>query len=233
VDTVVRYECRDGVATVTLDDGKANALSPAVITQINQALDQAVSDRATVLLTGREGIFSGGFDLGILRGGGEDARAMVTSGMELAERILSFPSPVVIACPGHAIAMGSFLLLSADYRIGVSGAFRITANEVAIGLTMPRAAIEVCRQRLAPAHLNRVVMLAEVYSPEEAVPAGFLDQVVPLAELPTVSRDVAERLAALNSRAHLSTKLRVREAFLRALRSAIEQDDADLAALLR
>jgi enoyl-CoA hydratase len=232
VEKVVRYEHEDSVATVAIDDGKANALSLEVLAQINQALDQAAADGATVLLTGRSGIFSGGFDLGILGGGGEDARVMVRSGFELAERILSFPTPVVIACPGHAVAMGSFLLLSADYRIGVSGPFRITANEVAIGLTMPRAAIEVCRQRLAPAHFNRAVMLAEVYSPEDAVPAGFLDRVVDPAELSAASQEVVVKLAGLNGRAHRSTKLRARETLLRDLRAAIEQDDADLEALI-
>lgn len=229
VEKAVTYERRDSVATITMDDGKVNALSLGMLRQINEALDEASSDRATVVLTGRPGIFSGGFDLGVLRKGGKDALSMVKSGFELAERMLSFPAPVVVACSGHAVAMGSFLVLSADYRIGVSGAFRITANEVAIGLTMPRAAIEVCRQRLAPAHFNRAVILADVFSPEEAVAAGFLDQLVAPPELSQTSGEVAQRLAALDLDAHLSTKLRARATVLRDLRAAIERDDADLA----
>jgi enoyl-CoA hydratase len=180
------------------------------------------------VLTGRSGIFSAGFDLKALRSGGADAVQMLKGGFELAERLLSFPTPVLVACPGHAIAMGSFLVLSADYRIGVSGDFRITANEVAIGLTMPRAAIEICRQRLAPAQFNRAVVLAEVFSPEEAVSAGFLDQVVEPAQLSAAAAAAAQQLATLDLDAHLSTKQRVRSALLRELRVAIEEDDADL-----
>ena len=136
---MVGYELHDSVATITMDDGKVNALSVRMLGTLGEALDRAETDRAIVVLTGRPGIFSAGFDLQVLRAGGADAVQMLKAGFELAERLLSFPTPVVVACSGHAIAMGSFLVLSADYRVGVSGEFRITANEVAIGLTMPRA----------------------------------------------------------------------------------------------
>jgi enoyl-CoA hydratase len=153
---------------------------------------------------------------------------MVRGGFALSERLLTFPQPVVIACPGHAVAMGVFLLLSADYRIGAAGPFRITANEVAIGLTMPRAAIAICRQRLAPAHLHRAVVLAEVYSPDDAIAAGFLDRVVPAAELADAARQAAARFASLDRTAHAGSKLRVQEATLRELREALDADDLDL-----
>ena len=228
MNDMVRYELRESVATISMDDGKVNALSSSMLASLAEAFDRAEADGAVVVLTGRPGIFSAGFDLQTLRAGGTDAVQMLKAGFELSERMLSFPTPVVVACPGHAIAMGSFLVLSADYRIGVSGDFRVTANEVAIGLTMPRAAIEICRQRLAPAQFNRAVMLAEVFSTDEAIAAGFLDKVVDAAELSQVSADAAQRLAALDLQAHFSTKLRVRSNLLRDLRVAIEQDNADL-----
>src|SRR5262245_27071908 len=118
MDPLVSYRLEQSIATITLDDGKVNALSPAMQSQINRALDQAVGDRATVVLTGRPGVWSAGFDLGVLRSGGPAALDMVRSGFALAERLLAFPQPVVIACSGHAVAMGLFLLLSGDYRIG-------------------------------------------------------------------------------------------------------------------
>src|SRR5215468_869589 len=177
------YTLADGVATITMDDGKVNALSPHMLGELNAALDRAQADEAAVVLTGRSGLFSAGFDLAVLRAGGPAAAAMVRSGFELAARLLGFPAPVLAACSGHAVAMGAFLLLAADYRIGVAGPFRITANEVAIGVTMPQAAIELCQARLAPAAFSRAVMLAEVFSPEDAAAAGFLDQVVGLTDL--------------------------------------------------
>jgi enoyl-CoA hydratase len=225
---LVSYQLDGSVATITMDDGKVNALSLAMLSELNAALDRAMSDRAVVVLRGREGVFCAGFDLAVLRAGGPEAVAMIRGGFELAERTLSFPTPVLIACTGHAVAMGVFLLLSADYRIGVDGPFRITANEVAIGLTMPRAAIEICRQRLAPAHFNRAVIIADVFSPDDAIAAGLLDRVVPAPELGDAARTVAGQLATLDMDAHAATKLRARDSTLKAIRAAIEADEAAL-----
>lgn len=229
----VSYREDGGVAVLTLDDGKVNVLSEAMLADIDAALDRAERDGAVVVLTGRDGVFTAGFDLRVLRAGGSPAVAMLRAGFDLAERLLQFPEPVVIACSGHAVAMGTFLLLSADYRIGVRGAaHKITANEVAIGLTMPRAAVEICRERLAPAHLQRAVNLAEEYTPDGAVEAGFLDAVVPADELHDAAMDAARRFAGLDRAAHRATKLRVRHDSLTALRAAIEADQADLVAAL-
>jgi len=224
----VSYEIDAGVAIITMDDGKANALSPRMQSEIHRALDRAEADGAIVCLTGRDGVFSGGFDLSILLAGGADALDMVRGGFELAERLLGFPRPVVIACSGHAVAMGAFLLLSVDYRIGTAGSYRITANEVAIGVTLPRAAIEICRQRLHPGAFTRATLLAEVFSPDDAVTAGFLDRVVSASELRSAARDVAAALIKLDGNAHVASKQRTRESFLRSLRAAIEADDAEL-----
>ncbi|HXW35141.1 MAG TPA: crotonase/enoyl-CoA hydratase family protein [Acidimicrobiales bacterium] len=225
---LVTYRSEDQITSITMDDGKVNVLSPEMLSELDGALSCAQSDGNVVVLAGRSGIFSAGFDLSVLRGGGPDAISMLRSGFELSARILEFPLPVVIACPGHAVAMGVFLLLSGDYRIGVDGPYRITANEVAIGLTMPRAAVEICRQRLTPAHFNRAVMLAETFSPAEAVKAGFLDMVVSAEDLLNSARGTATALASLDLRAHSSTKKRARAETLTCLRNAIEADMADL-----
>jgi enoyl-CoA hydratase len=228
--TLVTYSLEGSIATIAMDDGKVNALSLAMLTELNAAFDQAEADGAVVVLAGREGRFSAGFDLGVLRAGGEDALAMLKAGFELSARLLSFPTPIVIACPGHAIAMGVFLLLSGDYRVGAEGPYKITANEVALGITMPFAAIEVCRQRLTPAAFNRAVILSEVFSPGDAVEAGLLDRAVPSAELANVARSTAIDLSTLDMGAHAATKLRTRAGALDAIRAAIQTDDAALRA---
>ncbi len=221
---LVSYERNDRVATITMDDGKANVLSLPMLAAVNGALDQAVSDGAVVLLTGRAGIFSGGFDLNVLRTGGTDAARMLEQGFLLALRVLEHPAPVVMACNGHAVAMGSFLLLTGDYRIGTEGPFKLVANEVAIGLTMPWAAIEICRQRLAPAHFNRAVILAESFAPAEGVAAGFLDRVVEGPELDPTAVAVATDLAALDPTAHAASKSRARQSAIAAIRAGLELD---------
>lgn len=229
--TLVTYGLDGAIATITINDGKMNILSSEMFAQLDAAFDRARTDRAVVVLTGREGVFSAGFDRRVLTGGGPDAYAMVRMGFELAERILSFPTPVVVACSGHAIAMGVFLVLAGDYRVGALGAHRIGANEVAIGITMPFFGVEICRQRLAPAHFHRAVINAEIYRPEDAVAAGFLDRVVPASELQAVARSIAADLAKLDADAHAASKLRARHLALQAIRAAIEADDAAFRAL--
>lgn len=221
---LVSYQLEDSIAKISMDDGKVNVLSRKMLAELNSAFDRAESDRAVVVLTGRGGLFSAGFDLTALRGGGEEASAMLREGFELAERMLSFPTPVVIACSGHAIAMAVFLLLSGDFRIGAAGPYKITANEVAIGLAMPQAAVEICRQRVPSTHFNRVVALAEVFSPEEAVGAGLLDRTAPESDLGDAAAAMAAQLGKLDMQAHTASKLRVREGALKALRTAIEAD---------
>ena len=161
---LVRYAVVDGVATLAMDDGKANVMSEAMLQALDAGFDRAQADGATVLLTGRPGMFSGGFDLAVFKTDPAALFRMLEAGARLTEKVLSFPYPVVAACSGHAIAMGAFLLLSTDLRIGVDQGARIQINEVKIGLTLPRFAIEVCRQRLSPAHFSRAVLTAEPYS---------------------------------------------------------------------
>ena len=226
------YELSDGIATITMDDGKVNVLSLDMLRELSAAFDRAESDGAVVVLAGREGRFSAGFDLATLTTDPANAPTMLRAGFELSVRVLSFPFPVVIACTGHAIAMGVFLLLSGDYRIGGDGPFKIRANEVAIGLTMPYAAIEVCRQRLTPAHFSRAVLNAEEYTPRDAVDAGFLDRVVDPSDVLTAARAKAVELSQLNLIAHTGSKLRARKHALDAISAAIEVDDAGFRALI-
>lgn len=224
MDKLVSYQLGEGVATIAMDDGKANALSVPMLSALNEALDRALADDAIVILTGRPGIFSGGFDLKVLSAGGPDAGLMLEQGFVLALRLLAHPSPVVVVCNGHAVAMGSFLLLSADYRIGVEGPFRLVANEVAIGLTMPWAAIEICRQRLAPAHFNRAVILAESYTPSDGVAAGFLDRVVDGADLVQTATAIAGQFSGLDRHAHATTKAHARSTAIEAIRNGLSVD---------
>jgi enoyl-CoA hydratase len=220
----VTYELSESVATITMDDGKVNSLSPGMLAELSAAFDRAEADRAVVLFGGREGRFSAGFELSVFKQGDAAVREMLQAGARLAERILSFPTPVVIACSGHALAMGAFLLLSADLRIGIEGPYKIGLNEVAIGMTVPRFGIEVARQRLAPAHFNLALTTAFIYSPAEAVAAGFLDRVVTPGELKTASRQAAVALTRLDMKAHAETKERARGGALSAMKAAIAAD---------
>lgn len=205
----VGYELRDGVAVLTLDDGKANALSPTVITQLEAALERAAGEASALVWIGRPGRFSAGFDLGVMRGGGEGMAALVRAGAELYAHMLTHPKPIVAAATGHALAAGGLALLAADYRVGVRGDFKIGLNEVAIGLTLPNFAVEMARVRLSKRHLARAAGQAEIYAPDGALDAGFLDEVVEDADLLERAVAVAGRLGGLPATAFEETRRRL------------------------
>ncbi|MEO3728455.1 crotonase/enoyl-CoA hydratase family protein [Pseudomonas syringae] len=225
---LIAYHLEDGIATLTLSNGKVNAISPDVIAAFNAALDQAVTDRAIVIITGQPGILSGGYDLKVMTAGPKEAVSLVTAGSTLARRLLSHPFPVIVACPGHAVAKGAFILLSADYRIGVDGPFSIGLNEVQIGMTMHHAGIELARDRLRRSAFHRSVINGEMFDPQSAVDAGFLDKVVAAEELQGAALAAARQLKKINMTAHKNTKLKVRKSLLETLDNAIIQDQEHL-----
>ena len=221
---LVSIEIADKVAKITLSNGKVNAISHQVVEELNAALDQAEEAKAVVIITGQPGILSGGYDLKTMQKSMDSAMALVTEGSKLTRRIASFPFPIIAACPGHAVAKGAFILLCCDYRIGTEGAFKIGLNEVAIGMTMHHAGIEMARNRIPTNYLNRAVINAEMFDPENAVLAGFLDKVVAADQLMAEAETVAAQLKKINMRAHHATKLKVRKAELEIMDKAIEVD---------
>jgi enoyl-CoA hydratase len=219
----VNYELNESVATIVLDDGKVNVLGPDMQAAINEALDRAEKDSAkAVVLAGNQRVFSGGFDLAVFRSGdAQAALGMLAGGFELAVRCLTFPKPVIMAATGPAIAMGSFLLLSGDHRVGAPNS-RCQAIEVAIGMTIPISAIEILRMRLTPAAFHRGVSLAATFEGDEAITAGWLDEIVEASQVLSRAQEVAGAAATLHAGAHLATKLKARDSALKAIRAGID-----------
>jgi len=224
---LVSYAFADGVATLTMDDGKANAVGPAMQVALHAALDRAEADKAIVVLTGRPGVFSGGFDLSVFKAGDPQATfQMLTGGAQLAQRLLSYPHPVVAACSGHAMAMGLFLLQCADVRIGLNAGATFQANEVLIGMTLPYFALEALRERVATPHLH-LVGTGLAYGGAAAVQAGLLDEAVAPEALATAVQAQVDRLKKAHPASFTATKQRLRAGVLGALPAAIEKDKAD------
>jgi enoyl-CoA hydratase len=221
---LVSYQLEDGIATLTLCNGKVNSISPEVIEAFNSALDRAVTDRAIVIITGQPGILSAGYDLKVITSSAQNAIALVAAGSGLARRMLAHPFPIIVACSGHAVAKGAFMLLAADYRIGVTGPFSIGLNEVLIGMTMHHAGIALARDRLTPSALQRAVLNGEMFDPQGALTAGFFDQLVAPDELLASAQAMAQLMKKINMNAHKHTKLKVRKALLDTLDTAIQLD---------
>ena len=224
----VRYELRDNVAVITMDDGKVNALSHEVMDALHASLDRAAREARAIVLTGREKRLSGGFDLSVMTSSPEAARNLVTAGAELVLRLYTFPRPVVVACTGHALAAGAILLLVADARIGAEGEFKIGLNEVAIQLTLPIFALELARDRLSKRHFTAAVTQARIFDPITAKDAGYLDAVVKPEALLETAVGQARRLAALPDPAFRDTKQRERAATVKLIRETLAADIARL-----
>jgi len=220
----VRYDRGGAVGTITMDDGKANVMTPGLLTALDQALSEAEDDGVVVVLAGRPGMFSAGYDRAMFDRTADEIRRTIRMGGEIVHRLLSFPRPVVVACTGHAIAQGAFVLLAADVRIGAQGSYRVGLNEVAIGLTIPHYGIEAARQRLTPSGFNHACTTGTLYGPSEGVVAGFFDELAEAHDVLGRAQGEAERLSAIDMAAHAATKLRVRAPALLAIRAGIDEE---------
>lgn len=224
----VSYQLVESVALVSVDDGKANALGHEVLAGIEAAMAQAASDNAGALvLKGREGKFSAGFDLSVMTAGVEQARDLLARGARLGLALFESDRPVVLAVTGHALAMGGILLCCADVRIGATGPYKIGLNEVRIGMPVPSFGVELCRDRLSARHFNQAVQLGHIHTPEEALAAGFLDELVELDAVEARAMAVATELAGVLHRGPFrTTRKNVRGELLEQLRSGLEADMA-------
>ncbi len=211
-DALVHYEKRGDIAWLTMDDGKANALSPALIEALDAALARAVDDAKAIVLAGRPGRFCAGYDLKVMMSGKGPASALTAQGAEMMGRLYTLPLPVVIACTGHAMAGGALVLLCGDRRIGVAGGFKIGLNEVQIGIPLPQFGIDLVTDRLDPREVTNATMASTIYDPDGAAEAGFLDRVVAAEELEAAVQAEAEGLAKLSTNAYAKTKFGVRKA---------------------
>ena len=209
---LVHVDIQDDIATLTMDDGTANALSLAMSTAINAGLDRAEKEAKAIILKGRPGVLCGGFDLKVIRGDDEAAKAeMRNAGMVLLKRLYLSPLPLIIACTGHSVAAGGLMLLTGDMRIGLKGEFKIGLNEVAIGLALPVAGIELARDRLVPDALTSAVVLSKLYNPEESATVGYLDKAVTADTFAAAIEAAARDLLELDPVAFAETKRRMRQ----------------------
>ena len=214
----MNYQLHNNIAIVSLDDGKANVAGPVLLDAVNNALDRACEDNAgAVILRGREGMFSAGFDLGEFAKGPAAGMAMVTKGMQLLIRLYGFPLPLVAACTGHAIAMGAFIILACDTRIGTGGNYKVTLPETAIGMELPTMLLELTASRIPPQFMTRAAIQSEVFDPDQAVAVGFLDEVVEAQAIDARALAVAQKLAQLPQQFYAANKLFARKKVLEAM----------------
>ncbi|MEJ6540190.1 MAG: crotonase/enoyl-CoA hydratase family protein [Halioglobus sp.] len=214
----MEYTVINNIATLTFDDGKANAVGPRFLDDVNAGLDRAQAEQVgAVILRGREGIFSGGFDLEEFKKGVELGMTMVERGFDLLVRLYSFPLPLIAACTGHCVAMGAFIVMACDSRIGSQGNFKISLPETAIGMELTPLLLALTTARISRQHMTRVALQSEVYNPEQAVEAGFIDEAVAAGLLDARTMEVALKLASLPQAQYAANKLSIRANTLRTM----------------
>jgi enoyl-CoA hydratase len=223
----VSYALDGKVGIITIDDGKANAITHDVLEHLHGALSKAEGEAGSVLLVGRPGRFSAGFDLSVMTAGEEQMRQLVTAGAGLLMRLFTVPLPVVAACTGHALAAGALVLLASDQRLGADGAFKIGLNEVAIGMPLPHFAIELARYRMPPGQFDSA-LLGQVFPPADAVRAGYLDRVVAADDLLSDATALAGQLGELRRGAVSRSKLVARGGIADAIGARLEADMAQV-----
>ncbi len=206
-EKIATLKKEEDISIITLDDGKANVFSSRMSQQVNEYLDQVETEKGCLIITGKEGMFSAGLDLKTIQGGDmEEILEMSANAFKLLARIFSFPRPVIAACSGHGIALGTFLLCCCDYRIGVKGDYMLGANEMRTNMVIPTPILELIKFRVNNSHKYRAVLGAEMYTLDQAQEAGLMDEVVNAQDLMQVAMEKAKDLASMGHPSYTLTK---------------------------
>lgn len=219
----VSLNISDDIALITMDDGKANAVSNTMLEALEHALNEAEQKAEAVVLAGRPGLFCAGFDLKIMKGGSdEDRAALGDRGGWIVHRLYSFPKPTIAAATGHGIALGALFLLGCDVRVGALGNYHFGLNETAINLPLPIFGLELAEARLARDRMVEAVLQARLYQAEEAVTVGYLDYAVTPDKVIAESTNIARELAAIPSEAYNENKQLMRRQTLSTIAASLK-----------
>lgn len=202
---MISIEQHDSAQIIIMDDGKVNALNKEKLDALTGALAQCAEGQAPVVIRGRKGIFSAGFDLKGFGAGPETATAQLQAGKDAILAILRHPAPVITVCEGHAYPMGAFLMLAADYAIGTEGEFVTGMNESAIGMALPIYPMILGADRLTPAG-RKAVSTSEMFSPQAACAVGYFDKVVAPGEVEAAMAEAIAHMKTLNAGAFNANK---------------------------
>lgn len=226
---MLHQSIHDGILTVRLERGKANALDRDLLHALAGALDAFERDPGihAAVLTGTGSIFCAGVDLyRVLDGGADYARAFVPLLTSTLHRLFACPKPVVAAINGHAIAGGCVLAAACDYRLMADGPGTIGVPELTVGIPFPLVAIEILRFATSTAHLQELVYRGTTYSTSAAYERGLVDEVVSPDVLADRAIAVARRLASEPVARFRLTKQQLRAPTIAAIAAHGAQTDA-------
>ena len=200
-------------ATMVMDDGKVNALDNHWFKNALSAFDEVESSEATsLILKGREGIFSGGLNIKWLPTMTQSERiefGQLFPGVMM--RLYRFPKPTIAVITGHAIAGGCILACACDRRVAISGA-RIAMNEVRANMAAPQWAIDIVRDVIPMPLAKQMFKFGEPVSTEQLVESGVIEGVYDTQEqLTKASLDIVASLEGISAIDFANTKSRIRD----------------------
>mgnify|MGYP003952329307 CR=1 FL=1 len=223
-DSIATLTQDNDISIIKLDDGKANAFSYDMLTQVNELLAKVPRDSGALVITGRDGLFSGGFDLKTLAAGDmEKITKMVQLGYRLLLELYSFDRPIIAAVSGHSIALGLFVTCSADYRIAIDGKYICQANEVRNNMDIPTQIMEILKARVNKNYFYPAVFHSDAYSVQDSIEVGFIDEVVPQTEFMDRVMEKAKELATLPHPFYANTKKSAQDDVRQKISDAIEK----------
>ena len=223
-DSIATLSKENDISIIKLDDGKANAFSYDMLSQVNDLLKKVPRDSGALVITGREGLFSGGFDLKTLATGDmEKITKMVQLGYRLLLELFSFDRPIVAAVSGHSIALGLFVTCSADYRIAIDGKYVCQANEVRNNMDIPTQIMEIIRARVNKKYFYSAVYHSDAYSVQDSIEVGYIDEVVSEDQFMKRVMEKAKELATLPHPFYANTKKTAQDDVRQKIADAIDK----------
>ena len=227
---ITRAVSDDGVATLTMDDGKVNAFDVPFFDELNARLDECGSD-AAVVIAGRPGMYSAGLNMKVMLALDDKGIAqLLTRFGETMLRIWTEPRPVVAAVTGHAVAGGTILAMCCDHAVAADGDFRWGLTETTINFPLPLWVIAIARGNVPPNRLDDLLLPGAIVGPAEAVEVGFADALAPADEVVETACARAGELAQLPRATYATTKRRLRGAAVDAVRPTMAADMRELLA---
>ena len=223
-DSIATLSKENDISIIKLDDGKANAFSYDMLSQVNDLLKKVPRDSGALVITGREGLFSGGFDLKTLATGDmEKITKMVQLGYRLLLELFSFDRPIVAAVSGHSIALGLFVTCSADYRIAIDGKYVCQANEVRNNMDIPTQIMEIIKARVNKKYFYSAVYHSDAYSVQDSIEVGYIDEVVSEDQFMKRVMEKAKELATLPHPFYANTKKTAQDDVRQKIADAIDK----------
>jgi enoyl-CoA hydratase len=223
-DPIATLSKEGDISIIKLDDGKANAFSHDMLSQVNELLAKVPRDSGALVIIGREGLFSGGFDLKTLATGDmEKITKMVQLGYRLLLELFSFDRPIVAAVSGHSIALGLFVTCSADYRIAIDGKYVCQANEVRNNMDIPTQIMEILKARVNKKYFYPAVYHSDAFSVQDSIEVGYIDEVVPEDQFMARVIEKAKELATLPHPFYANTKKTAQDDVRQKIADAIDK----------